>query len=192
MFQKCKVSLLYKQKLRQSCQPLSKVIIQVLYYIFKIVIIIFFILGQSYIKITGTGTIVNGKTSLNINVQIDGNGGGSPAVGSQLSAGKGGEFPQVGGRFPGRGGRFPHVWERFPGKGGRLPQIEGKIPGLGERFPGAGRSQPTQKPTGTRTTPVVTIIGREGGSPEGMWYTPNRLHKHLRYFCFFRKTCKPR
>ena len=112
----------------------------------NITLIIFFILGQSNIKITGTGTIVNGKTSLNINVQIDGNGGGAP---------------KVGGGFSGKGGGFAQVVERFPGKGGRLPQIEGKIPGLGRIFPGAGGSYPTQPPVGKP--------GREGGSPAGMY-----------------------
>lgn len=82
------------------------------------------------IKIIGEGTIAsNGKTSLNINVQI----GGNPASLANLGLirpGKGGRP----GRFPGAG----------PRKGGRFPGKFGRRPG---GFPGAGGAQPTPTPS---------------------------------------------
>ena len=93
------------------------------------------------IKMTGEGTIAsNGKTSLNINIQI----GGNPASLGLIRPGKGGRP----GRFPGAG----------PRKGGRFPGKFGRRPG---GFPGAGGAQPT--PTPSAGAPTSGTPGR--GSP---------------------------
>ena len=59
--------------------------------------------AEATIKIAGTGTMANnGKTSLNINVEIAGN----PVIGG-LQPGAGGQARIPGGRFPGQGGAGP-------------------------------------------------------------------------------------
>ena len=132
---------------------------------------------QSQITISGTGTISqNGKTSLNINVEIDGN-AGLGNLGRVPPGAKGGRNP--GGRFPRPGGRFPKPGGRFPRPGGRFPRPGGQ-PG---RFPGApaggvpGGAPPSGAPSGGAppggappggAPPGGAPPSPPGGSPGGM------------------------
>ena len=100
----------------------------------------------SKITVSGTGTISqNGKTSLNINVEIDKN-AGLGSLGRMPPGAKGGRNPE--GRFPKPGGRFPRP-------GGRFPRPEAQ-PG---RFPGT--------PTGGVPGGVPPYGAPPGGAPPG-------------------------
>ena len=91
---------------------------------------------DSQIRLSGNGIIrKNGRTSLNIQVEI------GPGGGQQGGTGAGG-FPPAGPRRPGPGGRRPGFGGRRPGFGGRRPGVGGRRPGFGGRRPGAGAGGP--------------------------------------------------
>ena len=125
---------------------------------------------QSQITISGTGTISqNGKTSLNINVEIDGNAGlgnlGRVPPGAKGGRNPGGRFPRPGGRFPKPGGRFPRPGGRFPRPGGRFPRPGGQPGG----FPGtpAGGVPGGATPSGAPPGGAPPGGAPPGGAPPG-------------------------
>ena len=83
-------------------------------------------LGKSNIKIVGTGTVVNGKTSLNINVKIDGPGG--LGIVPQPGAGAGTTVPT----------QPPTTGQPIGTGAGTTVPTQGTTPPIGATTPGAG------------------------------------------------------